>query len=117
MENISEKDFIDIFTLLKNNEIGKEAIEDFMIAKSDKPELTIEEIKKELKIEKITEEDLKKIIKEIINKNMDLVKEKEMRAMGPLMGEVMKKVRGKIDGKIVSNELKSALQKKLTELK
>lgn len=117
VENISEKDFIDIFTLLKNNEIGKEAIEDFMIAKSDKPELTIEEIKKELKIEKITEEDLKKIIKEIINKNMDLVKEKEMRAMGPLMGEVMKKVRGKIDGKIVSNELKSALQKKLTELK
>ena len=117
MENITEKDFIDIFTLLKNGEIGKEAIEEFMLAKSDKPELTIEELKKELKIEKISEDDLKEIIHNIINKNVEIVKEKEMRAMGPLMGEVMKKVRGKIDGKIVSNELKNILQKKLAELK
>ncbi len=117
VEKIKEKDFIDIFSLLKNNEIGKEAIEEFMIVKSDSPELTIEEIKKELKIEKISEQDLKKIIIDIINKNIELVKQKEMRALGPLMGEVMKEVRGKIDGKIVSNELKSALQKKLTELK
>ena len=117
VENITEKDFIDIFTLLKNGEIGKEAIEEFMLAKSDKPELTIEELKKELKIEKISEDDLKEIIHNIINKNAEIVKEKEMRAMGPLMGEVMKKVRGKIDGKIVSNELKNILQKKLAELK
>jgi glutamyl-tRNA(Gln) amidotransferase subunit E len=88
-----------------------------MMAKSDNPYLTIEEIKKELKIEKISEEDLKRIINGIINKNLDLVKEKEMRAMGPLMGEVMKEVRGKIDGKIVSNELKNILQKKLAELR
>jgi len=117
VENITEKDFIDIFTLLKNGEIGKEAIEEFMIAKSDKPQLTIEELKKELKIEKISEDDLKEIIHNIINKNVEIVKEKEMRALGPLMGEVMKKVRGKIDGKVVSNELKNILQKKLAELK
>ena len=48
---------------------------------------------------------------------MEIVKDKEMRAMGPLMGEVMKEVRGKIDGKIVSNQLKTILQKKLVELK
>ncbi len=117
VENITEKDFIDIFTLLKYNEIGKEAIEEFMIVKSNYPDLTIEELKKELKIEKISEDDLKKIIHNIIHKNIDVIKEKEMRAMGPLMGEVMKKVRGKIDGKIVSNELKTILQKKLVELK
>ena len=117
VENITKKDYIDIFTLLKNGEIGKEAIEEFMIVKSDKPELTIDELKKELKIEKISEDDLKEIIHNIINKNVEIVKEKEMRAMGPLMGEVMKKVRGKIDGKIVSNELKNILQKKLAELK
>lgn len=117
VENLTEKDFIDIFTLLKNDEIGKEAIEELMIAKSDNPELTIEELKKKLKIEKISEDELKKIVNDIINKNIKVVKEKEMRAMGPLMGEVMKKVRGKIDGKIVSNELKIILQKKVAELK
>ena len=101
-------------TFFSNN---KEAIEEFMIGKSDNPELTIDELKKELKIEKISEDDLKKIIQNITNKNLKIIKEKEMRAMGPLMGEVMKKVRGKIDGEIVSNQLKTILQKKIAELK
>ncbi|TFG27588.1 MAG: hypothetical protein EU532_07155 [Promethearchaeota archaeon] len=88
-----------------------------MITKSDKPTFSIEQIKKTLKIEKISEQELKNIIEDIVNKNIELVKEKEMRAMGPLMGEVMQEVRGKIDGKLVSNELKIILQKKLKELK
>ena len=117
VENISEIDYKDIFTLLKNNEIGKEAIEEFLISKSDNPNLSIKDIKKELKIEKISEKDLKKIITKVVNKNIDIIKEKEMRAMGPLMGEVMKEVRGKIDGNVVSNELKTIIQKKLKELK
>ena len=117
VENISEIDYKDIFTLLKNNEIGKEAIEEFLISKSDNPNLSIKDIKKELKIEKISEKDLKKIITKVVNENIDIIKEKEMRAMGPLMGEVMKEVRGKIDGNVVSNELKTIIQKKLKELK
>ena len=117
VENISEIDYKDIFTLLKNNEIGKEAIEEFLISKSDNPNLSIKDIKKELKIEKISEKDLKKIITKIVDENIDIIKEKEMRAMGPLMGEVMKEVRGKIDGNVVSNELKTILQIKLKELK
>jgi glutamyl-tRNA(Gln) amidotransferase subunit E len=117
VENISEIDYKDIFTLLKNNEIGKEAIEEFLISKSDNPNLSIKDIKKELKIEKISEKDLKKIITKVVDENIDIIKEKEMRAMGPLMGEVMKEVRGKIDGNVVSNELKTIIQKKLKELK
>jgi glutamyl-tRNA(Gln) amidotransferase subunit E len=53
------------------------------------------------------------MINEIVNNNSDMIKEKEIRAMGPLMGEVMKKVRGKIDGAIVSKELKNAINEKL----
>ena len=117
IENITETDYKDIFTLLKKKEIGKEAIEEMMSLKADSPELSIEQIKENLKIESISIEDLKKIINEIVKNNLDLIKEKEMRAMGPLMGEVMKKVRGKIDGAIVSKELKNALQTKLKELK
>ena len=36
--------------------------------------------------EKISKEDLKSIITKIVNNNIDIVKEKEMRAMGTLMG-------------------------------
>ena len=117
IENITETDYKDIFTLLKKKEIGKEAIEEMMSLKADSPELSIEQIKENLKIESISVEDLKKVINEIVKNNLDLIKEKDMRAMGPLMGEVMKKVRGKIDGAIVSKELKNALQTKLKELK
>ena len=117
VENISEIDYKDIFTLLKNNEIGKEAIEEFLISKSDNPNLSIKDIKKELKIEKISEKDLKKIITKVVDENIAILKEKEMRAMGPLMGVVMKEVRGKIDGEVVSSELKTILQEKLKELK
>ncbi len=117
VENINESDYKDLFTLLKKKEIGKEAIEDVLSLKADSPELSIEQIKEKLKIVSISVEDLNKIIDQIVTSNSNVIKEKEMRAMGPLMGEVMKEVRGKIDGKIVSNELKIAIENKLKELK
>jgi len=78
---------------------------------------TITEIKKRLKLESISLEDLFIIIDEEINLNIEIIKEKGMRAMGPLMGEVMKKARGKIDGAIISREVKNKLNLKLKELK
>ncbi|MHA1391063.1 MAG: GatB/YqeY domain-containing protein, partial [Promethearchaeota archaeon] len=101
IDNIKESDFEEIFMYLKNKEISKEAIEEIMIMKADHPELTIIEIKERLKLES----------------NIEIVKQKGMRAIGPLMGEVMKKVRGKIDGAIISREMKSKLSLKLKELK
>ena len=115
IENINDKDYADIFTLLKNGEIGKEAIEELMIKKADSPNLSIAEIKELLHISRISEEDLNVIIDEIINTNIKLINERKLGAMGPLMGEVMQHVRGKIDGKIVSDKLKKAIQEKLNE--
>jgi len=117
IENITDKDYLKIFDLLKKKEISKEAIEEVMSLKADFPELSIDQIKKKLKIESISLEDLKKVIEEIVDSNSKLIKQKEMRAKGPLMGEVMKKARGKIDGAIVSKELEVAIKEKLKELK
>lgn len=114
---ILDKDFIEIFQELKSKNIGKEAIGEIMIAKIEYPNLTINQIKDKLNIESISIEELNNIILKIIKNNIQIIKEKEMRAMGPLMGEIMKQVRGKIDGVIVSKELKNHLQKKLKELK
>ncbi len=117
VENIQEKDYVDMFTLLKKGEMGKEAIEDMMILKADSPKLTIKEVKEKLNIESISEEELTLLIKKIIDENENIIKDKAMKAMGPLMGDVMNKVRGKIDGKIVSETLKTQLQNKIRELK
>jgi len=117
VDNISDDDYKEIFSLLKKKEIGKEAIEEIMKLKAENPELKIEQVKQKLKIESISLDDLKKIVNEVISNNINLLKEKDTRAMAPLMGEVMKQVRGKIDGKIVSDELKKAITIKLKELK
>lgn len=117
VENLTDNDFLEIFNLLKKKEISKEAIEELMKLKAETPEYSIDQIKKKLKIKSISEKDLKQIIIESVNKFPNLIKEKGMRAKGPLMGEVMKKVRGKIDGAIVSKELENYIKEKIKELK
>ncbi|MFO8017150.1 MAG: Glu-tRNA(Gln) amidotransferase subunit GatE [Promethearchaeia archaeon] len=113
--NIISKDYKDIFTLLSEKEIGKEAIEELMIGKTENPKMNIKQIKDELNIESISLEDLREVVTQITEQNKKMIKEREMRAMGPLMGELMKKVRGKIDGAIVSKELKKQLLKMIKE--
>ncbi|MHA2397771.1 MAG: Glu-tRNA(Gln) amidotransferase subunit GatE [Promethearchaeota archaeon] len=110
IENISDNDFVEIFNMLDKKSISKEAIEEIMDFKALNPDLTVDQIKTKLKIESVSLDDLKKVISEVLSKNTKLIKEKQMRAQGPLMGLVMKNVRGKIDGAIVSKELKKALQ-------
>ncbi|MHA1913868.1 MAG: Glu-tRNA(Gln) amidotransferase subunit GatE [Promethearchaeota archaeon] len=110
IDNIGDNDFIEIFDLLNKGEISKEAIEEIMKLKADSKEISISQIRKKLKIESISVDDLRKLINEIINDNSSLIKERGIRAKGPLMGVVMKKARGKIDGAIISKELENALQ-------
>jgi len=117
IENITDNDFLEIFNLLRKKEISKEAIEELMKLKADSPKYSIDQIKAKLNIESISEDELKLLIVEIVNRNSNLIKKKEMRAMGPLMGEVMKKVRGKIDGAIVSGQLENIIKEKIREMK
>jgi glutamyl-tRNA(Gln) amidotransferase subunit E len=111
IENVTHADYKRMFELLKKGEIGKEAIEEIMIAKSNSVESSIEDILRKLMIESITVGELKNIIDGILKLNVGLIKERKMGAMGPLMGDLMAQVRGKIDGAIVSKELKDALNK------
>lgn len=115
IENINSKDYKDIFTLLSKDKIGKEAIEELMLAKAESPEMSIAEIKDKLKIESVSLNELKALVNQVIEEHKQMIKEREMRAMGPLMGELMKEVRGKIDGALVSTELKNQLLKIIKE--
>jgi len=114
---ITPEDYIEIFTFLSKKEIGKEAIEEMMIKKADNPQFSIAQIKEDMNLQKISTNELQQIIQNIIKKNLKMIKEKEMRAMGALMGDVMKEIRGRIDGAIVSKELKKILTETLKEMK
>ena len=62
-------------------------------------------------ITQLTEEELDIMLDEIIQKNMEKVKQEEMRALSGLMGIAMKEVRGKASGKIINEKLKEKIQK------
>ncbi|TFG01157.1 MAG: Glu-tRNA(Gln) amidotransferase subunit GatE [Promethearchaeota archaeon] len=116
MEHIKDRDFIHIFRLLEEKEIGKEAIENILAYKADNPKLSIEEVKEKLHLESVDKNELKEILTKIANKNEKLIKERQMGAMGPLMGDAMKELRGKIDGSIISKELQNIIKNKLKEM-
>ena len=115
IENVLDGDYEEIFKKLRDNKISKEAIEEIMILKSQSPEISITNIIEDLGIKIISIQDLKAIIKELVDKNQKLIKERQLKAMGPLMGDVMAKVRGKVDGALVSEELKKAIKRKMDE--
>jgi len=116
MEQIEEEDFIRIFELLDQKEIGKEAIERILEYKAENPQLSIQEVKEDLDLESVDREELKEILTDVVDNNIDLIKERQMGAMGPLMGDAMKELRGKIDGSIISEELQTLIRTKLKEL-
>ncbi len=62
-------------------------------------------------ITQLTDEELDKILDEIIQKNLEKVNEEQMRALSGLMGIAMKQVRGKASGKIINQKLKDKIQK------
>jgi len=86
----------------------KEAIESF---KKGKREDLVEKERAELEVlqiylpEQLSEEEIKKIVKEAIEKT----EAKEMKDMGKVMSEIMPKVKGKADGGLVSRVVKELL--------
>jgi glutamyl-tRNA(Gln) amidotransferase subunit E len=70
---------------------------------------------KNASIKYINEEDLDKIIKDIVDKNQEIIKNQKERSMGPLMGIVMKELRGKASGEIINKLLLKNIKKKLED--
>ena len=61
----------------------------------------------------MSEEDVTKIISDIVAQNETMVKERQMGAMGPLMGMCMKELKGKADGGLVNKLVREEIQKLL----
>ena len=101
------------FEFLGQENIAKESIEiifeNIMAGKSN----TVEEAMKLTLIETVKENDLEKIIQEIVDQNEQLVKNQRERSIGPLMGIALKELRGKASGEIVNKLLLKNIQKKL----
>ena len=114
--NLLKNEYIfKLFELLEKNEIAKESIEIIFENIMSKKSKSIEEAMKNASIESISEEDVDEIIKNIVNKNQEIIKNQKERSIGPLMGIVMKELRGKASGEIINKLLLKNIKKKLEE--
>jgi len=110
---LKDKDILKSFQLLEDKKIAKESIEIIFENIMSEKSKTIEEALKNASIQGIDNEELEKIIQNIIEKNHEIIKNQKERAVGPLMGITMKELRGKASGEMINDLLLKNIKKKL----
>ncbi|ADP77308.1 glutamyl-tRNA(Gln) amidotransferase subunit E [Methanothermus fervidus DSM 2088] len=110
IDKLTFNDLLDVFKLLENKEISKDAINEILAYMTDK-NCSAEEAAEKLDLKLLSEDEIKSIIDEIISENIELIKERGTNAIGPIMGMSMKKLRGKADGKVVNKIVTKKIQK------
>ena len=110
---LKNEEILKLFNLLEDGEIAKESIEIIFESIMSGKSKTTEEAMKNASIESVNEEEIEKIIINIVEKNEGIIKNQKERAIGPLMGIVMKELRGKASGEIINSLLLKNIKKKL----
>lgn len=101
---------VEVFSLLEEGKISKDALKDLMLEVSKKPDEDVAQIAEEANLTLLSEDAVKDIIHEIAVQNESMIKERQMGAMGPLMGMSMKKLKGKADGSLVNKIVREEIQ-------
>jgi glutamyl-tRNA(Gln) amidotransferase subunit E len=111
VEKITDVHLVEIFGLVADNRVAKEAIPEVIATLAKNPERDIRGIVEGLGISAFGETEIVEIISGILKEREGFVRERGLEAEKPLMGVVMKEVRGRADGKMVSEILRRELEK------
>ena len=112
VKGIPQEKIETVLLLEKEKKIPKGLLLEFLRQWSKTPEIGTEEILKTMKVERIGEGELEKVVAAIVDKNKKLVEEQGMRAIGALMGDAMKQLKGKANGEEISRVLREEIAKK-----
>jgi Glu-tRNA(Gln) amidotransferase subunit E-like FAD-binding protein len=103
---LPKKHLLEVFRALESKKMAKEAIPIVLEEWAKEPHESLASILRKAKLEAVSEKDIEKEVKELVEANKGLDKQ---RAFNLIMGKVMEKHRGKISGetiaKIVRREL------------
>jgi glutamyl-tRNA(Gln) amidotransferase subunit E len=111
VENISREMVVEILTAVKKGDLTKEVLLAVAAEWAKTPEKSLSLIIQKFSIEKISESQVRAVVKKIIEKNSALVKEKKAAAISALMGDIMKELKGKASGSLISRILQEELRK------
>ncbi|OPY26348.1 MAG: Glutamyl-tRNA(Gln) amidotransferase subunit E [Methanocella sp. PtaU1.Bin125] len=112
-EHITERELADVFRLVNEGRIAKEAIPAVLKETAQQPGKGVDDAVKRLGLGGVGEEEVRKIIGDIVSEKHDYVKEKGDAAQSGLMGLAMAKLRGKADGKLISRILREKIQEEM----
>ncbi len=101
----------EVFKRYDAGEFAKEGIPQLLEELADGK--NIDEAVEASGLESVGDENIRDIVKDVLDEREDFVEERGMSAVGPLMGVVMEELRGKADGEKVSEILREELQKKV----
>ncbi len=117
IDKVEPHHHVDVFKLFVSGGAAKEVIPDLLIGIAQHPEMTVEDVAKNMGLGQKRIEDIERYVENIIDQRIDFVKERGLGAVGPLMGEVMKEFRGSVDGKVLSALLKEKIEARLNSIK
>jgi glutamyl-tRNA(Gln) amidotransferase subunit E len=99
-----------VLTAVDAGKFAKEAAVDVLRAIWKGEASDVDEAVSKLGLTGMSDEELRKIIGGVLNRNKTLIQEKGERSFSVLMGEVMKLARGRVDGQKVSKLLKQSME-------
>ena len=108
---LNNEQIISTFELLEQEKINKESIEMIFEQIMSKKANNVLEALENASITQLSENELDRILEEIIQKNKEKIQQEQMRSLSALMGLAMKEVRGKASGKIINQRLKEKIEK------
>jgi len=111
VERVSDEQLRELFHLVDAEETAKEAIPDVITWLSKHESATARAAVESLGLAMISQEELEKLIDDLIRENKSLIQERKEGAFSPLMGMVMKRTRGRVKAESVSETLKKRLRK------
>jgi glutamyl-tRNA(Gln) amidotransferase subunit E len=113
VEKISDGQLRDVFKLVGEGKITKEAVTDVVAWLSKNEDKTIQEAVKELGMQSISQREVEELLAKIVEDNKELINKRGEDSFGALMGIAMNNLRGKADAALVSKILKEKVKEKL----
>ncbi len=104
-----------LFSTLDQGQVSKEAAPQILSLILRREAGSVEEATAKLGLTAISDQELLKIVQQVLAENKSLIEEKGEATFSLLMGRVMATVRGKADGKKVSDFLRTELKKTLKQ--
>jgi glutamyl-tRNA(Gln) amidotransferase subunit E len=112
VERLSDDHFLSVLHLVEDGDLAKEGIEDVLSTLAENPDLSAEAAVEEAGLSGVSEDEVRGVVAEVVERNAEQVEEQGMGAFSGLMGEAMGALRGRADGEVVSDALRTEIQKR-----